>query len=155
MSEEAGQRVLLDGLDFATQFGERFAANLAKNLGVAPLAMQAAGTESALEDAAFVGKQAQGILNHRGVEGKTIGRLALVEWAVGAGVAANQFKHRLRDGLHQAGGQAGRERDTESIAITRRIFGGDETSGMFATWGDADFKQASRTEEPVERIEQR
>src|ERR1039457_206532 len=155
MSEEAGQRVLLDGLDFTTQFGEGLAANLAKNFGVAPLAMQAAGTESSLEDAAFVGKQAQGILNHRGVEGKTIRSLALGEWAVGAGVTTNQFKHGLRDVLHQAGGQAGRKRDSESIAVTRRVFCGNEAAGMFATWGDADFEQAARTEKPVERIEQR
>src|SRR6266568_1712020 len=128
MSEEAGQRVLLDGLDFATQFGERFAANLAKNLGVAPLAMQTAGTESALEDAAFMDKQAQGILNHRGIERKTIRCFALGERAVSAGEAANQFKHGLCNGLHQAGGQTGRKRDTESIAVTCRVFGGNQAA---------------------------
>ena len=63
MREEARQRVLLDRLDFAAQFGERFAANLAQDFSVAPLAMEAAGTEAALEHAAFVASDAKRILN--------------------------------------------------------------------------------------------
>ena len=55
MSEEAGEGVLLDGLDFTTESGEGFAADEAEDLGVAPLAMEAAGKESAFEDASFGG----------------------------------------------------------------------------------------------------
>ncbi len=54
VGEEAGQRVLLHGLDLAAQPGQRFAANLAQDLRVAPLAMKTAGTEAAFEHAALV-----------------------------------------------------------------------------------------------------
>ena len=54
VGEEAGEGVLLDRFDFAAQLGERFAADLAEDFGVAPFAMETAGTEAAFEDAAFV-----------------------------------------------------------------------------------------------------
>ena len=150
VGEEAGQRVLLDGLDFAAQLGKRLAANLAQDFRVAPLAMEAAGTEAAFEHAAFVGKLAQGILDHGGIERKTVGGLAQREWAVGAGVAANQFKHGLRNRLKQRGGQAGRERDAERVAVARGIFGGDEA----ALAGDAQLEKAAGADEAVDGFEQ-
>ncbi len=63
VSEEARQRVLFHRLHFAAQFGQRFAANLAQNLRIAPLAMQAAGPESAFEHAALLRKLPQRILH--------------------------------------------------------------------------------------------
>ena len=74
MGEEAGQRVLLDRLDFAAQPGQRLAANLAQDLGVAPLAMKAAGTEAAFEDAALGGKLAQRVFDGGGVEARSAPR---------------------------------------------------------------------------------
>ena len=45
--------MLLHGLDFAAEFCEGFAANQPQHLGIAPLAMHAAGPESTFENAAF------------------------------------------------------------------------------------------------------
>jgi hypothetical protein len=50
MGEETGKRVLLDGLDFAAELGERLAANLAQDFRIAPLAMKSAGAEAAFEN---------------------------------------------------------------------------------------------------------
>ena len=108
MGEEAGQGVLLDRLDFAAEFGERLAANLAEDFGVAPLAMKAAGTESALENAAFVGKLAERIFNHCGIERKAFGGLAQGEWAVGAGISGGRVQGRAARPA-QAARWAGRE----------------------------------------------
>ena len=107
VGKEAGQRVLLHRLDFAAQLGERLAANLAQDFRVAPLAMQAAGAESAFEHAAFVGKQAQGVFDDGGIERETVGGLAQREGAMGAGIAANQFEHGLRYRLEKAVGSPG------------------------------------------------
>ena len=102
VGEEAGERVLLDGFDFAAQTGERFAANLAEDFCVAPLAMKAAGTEAAFEDAAFSGELAQRVFDDCGVEGEALGNFAQREGAVGAGVAADEFEHGMRDRLEQS-----------------------------------------------------
>ena len=54
---------------------------------------------------------------------------------MGARVAANQFQHRLRDGLKQCRGQTRRQRNAEPVAITGRILRGDQA--LLA--GDAQF----------------
>ena len=81
--KEAGQRVLFDRLDFTAKFGERFAANLAQDLRVAPLTMESAGTESAFENAALGGKLAQCVLDRGDVQGKPVRGLAQSEGRIG------------------------------------------------------------------------
>ena len=53
VSEEPGQRVLLDWLNFAAQLRKGFATNLTQDFGVAPFAMKSAGTEPAFEHSAL------------------------------------------------------------------------------------------------------
>ena len=107
VGKEAGQRVLLDRLDFAAQLGQGFAANLAQDLGVAPLAMQAARAKTAFEDTTLHQELAQCVFDYGGIEGKAIGDFAQRERPVGACVAANQFEHRLRHGIDERGGRPG------------------------------------------------
>ena len=73
--EEAGQRVLLDWLDFAAQLGERLAANLAQDFRIAPFAMKPAGTESAFEDAALWASRRSAFSTTAVSRRKTIGGL--------------------------------------------------------------------------------
>ena len=145
MREEARERMLLDRLDLPAQFSQGFAANLAQDFSIAPLAMEATGTESALEHAAFVCEHAKRIFNVCGVERKAVSHLTLRKWAMGAGEAAHEFKDRLRDRLHESCGQPGRKRNAERVAIARRIFGGDEAA--FA--GNAQFQKAASANQPV------
>jgi hypothetical protein len=108
VGEEARERLLLDGLDLAAEFGERFAANLAQDFCIAPLAMEAARTEAAFKHAAFVRELAKYRFYGVSIESETIGGVARSKGAVGASVAANEFENRMRDGLEQGDSQAGR-----------------------------------------------
>ena len=47
---------------------------------------------------------------------------------MGAGIAADEFEHWVRDRLEQRGGQTRRQRNAERIAITGSIFDGDEAA---------------------------
>ena len=107
VGEEAGEGVLLDRFDFAAELGEGFAADLAEDFGVAPFALEAAGTEAAFEDAAFEARSMQRLFDVGGVERKAIGNFAQREGAVGAGIAADEFKDGVGDRLEQGGGEAG------------------------------------------------
>ena len=130
--------------------GEGFAADLAQDFGIAPLAMKTAGAEAAFEHAALVRKQAESVFDDGGVEGKTVGGLAQRERTVGASEAADEFKHRLGDRLEKRGGQAGRQRNAEGIAVAGGIFGGDQAA--FA--GNAQFEQAAGADQAVDGFEQ-
>jgi hypothetical protein len=72
VGEEAGQRVLLDGLHFAAQLGERFAADEAQHLGIAPLAMEAAGRNPPSSTRPSASKLAQGGFDGSGIESKAL-----------------------------------------------------------------------------------
>jgi hypothetical protein len=155
VGEEAGEGVLLDGFDFTAKLGEGFATNLAENFGIAPFAVKAAGAKSTFEHAAFVGQQAQGVFNDSGIEGEAVRRFVQRERAMGAGKAADKFEDRLRNGLEQRSGQAGRQGDTERVTVAGGIFGGDESSGIFTAWSEADFEQAAGTDQTVNGFEER
>lgn len=151
MAEEASQGVLLDGLDFAAELGERFAANLAEDFCVAPLPVETGGAEAAFEDAAFRGKRAKRIFNDSWVEGKAVCGFTQREGAMGAGVPADEFEHRMRHRLEKRGGKTGRQRNAEGIAIAGCILGCDKTA--FAC--DAQFKQATGADQAVYGFEHR
>ena len=140
VSKEAGESVLLDGLDFFAETGEGFASNLAKDFGVAPFRatpqtktclrgprMHTAGAEAAFEDSAFNGEGFERGFDGGGIEAEALGGLAQGEWAVSARVAADELKDRLGDGLEKCDGETGRKRNAEGVAITGGVFGGDET----------------------------
>ena len=144
--EEARQRVLLNWFHFAAQLGQRLAANLPQNLRVAPLAMKASGTKSALKHAALVRKLPQRIFDGFGIQRKSFRSLAQRERPVRARITAHQFEHRVRHRLEQRSRQTRRQRNSKAIAIARGIFGGNQP--LFA--GDAQLKQAARANEPVD-----
>ena len=149
VGEEAGQGLLLDRLDFFAQPGKRFAADDAQNFGIDPLAMQAAGTEASFDDAVFGGEMIECLLGLRRVQGKAESYFVEGKRSVGAGVAADEFEDRLGDWFEQRGGDAGRERNAETVAVAGAVFNGHEA--FFA--GDAEFQDAPGADQPFNRFE--
>ena len=135
MGEEAGQRVLLHGLHFAAQLGERFAADETQHLCVAPLAVKAAGQEAAFEDTALGDELAERVFNDSGIEAEALCGLAQGEGTMRAGVSADELEHWMLNALKECCGQSRRQRDAERIAIAGGVFSGDEA--LLA--GDAEF----------------
>ena len=148
--EKACQRVLLHRLDFAAKPGQRFAADLAQNLRIAPLAMQAAGTETAFENAAFMRQKKKRIAHQLRIKRKPVRGFALCERAVGARIAAHQFEHRLRNGLQECSREARREGNPQCIAIAGRIFRGNQATLS----ANAQLKQSAGSQEPVNILHQ-
>jgi hypothetical protein len=101
MCKKTGENVLLYRLNLAAQTGKRLATNKAQYFRIAPFAMEAARTETTFEDPAFVRKLAERFSNRRSVERKAFGSLAESEGAMGAGIAADQLKDRMRDRFKQ------------------------------------------------------
>jgi len=64
--------------------------------------------------------------------------------------AANQFEHRLSNGIDERYREARRKRDAKCVPISRGIFDGDET----ALAGNPEFEEASGTEEAVYEFQQ-
>jgi hypothetical protein len=93
MREESCQRVLLNGFHFPAKPGQRFAANLAQNLRITPLAMQASGTETALKNTALYRELMQGILNNGRVERKAFSRLSQGEGTMRPSIPAHEFEN--------------------------------------------------------------
>src|SRR3954466_8689408 len=104
MGDQTRQGVLLDGFDFFAEFCEGFAPNLAKDFGIAPLAMKPARTEAAFEYPSLDGELSQGVFDHCGVERESIGDIRLRKWAMRAAEAANKFQHGLCDRFNERGG---------------------------------------------------
>ena len=76
VGEEAGQRVLFDGLDFAAKLGQGLAADLAEDFRVAPLAMRAARDGSRLRGRGRrAASRRRALLDDGGVERQTDRRL--------------------------------------------------------------------------------
>src|SRR6516164_8965205 len=124
--------MLLDRFDLAPKFRKRFAANLAQDLHIAPLAMEIGASggccvsdgvlkpvraKAAFENAPLDGELVQSVLNDRGIKCEPVGNLAFREWAVRTRIAANEFQHGLRNGHDQRSRQTGRKRNAQSISI--------------------------------------
>lgn len=150
VSKETSERVLFNGLDLASKFGEGLTADLPEDLGVAPFAMQSARAEAAFEHPSLDCELTQGIFDDRRIESETVGYFLLREWTVRAGVAANKFQNRLRDRVDEGCRQAGREWNAERVTIACSIFDRNETT--FAS--DAEFEQTAGAEEAVYRFEE-
>src|SRR5579859_3649973 len=145
MRQEAGEGLLLDRLDLFAQAGEGFAADDAQDFLVAPFAMEAAGAEAALDDTVFRGQVVKGLLDFGGVEGEAVADFFEGEGAVGAGVSADELDDWVSYGFKERGGNAGRERDAEAVAVTGAVFNGDDA--LFS--GDADFQETAGADETV------
>src|SRR6516225_1641859 len=143
--EEASERVLLDRFHLAPEPGKRFAADLAKDFCVTPLSMQTSGPEAAFKHTAFLRKLSQSQFYSFGIQAESFRRFARGEWSVSAGVAANEFEHRVRNGFEQRDGKSRWQWNAQGIAVSGGIFGGNEA---FLT-GDAQVEQASCADEAV------
>ena len=64
---------------------------------------------------------------------------------MGAGVAADEFEDWVCDGFQQRDGEAGRERNSQAIAVAGGVLSGDEAA--FAS--HADLEEAAGADEPV------
>ena len=148
--EKARQRVLFHWFHFAAQFGQRLSANLPQNLRIAPLAMQTAGTKTALEDAAVVRKLAQRILHRARIQRKTVRGLTQRERPMRPRIPAHKLQQGMRHRLEQRSCQTRRQRNSKAVAIARGIFSCDQA--LLA--GDAQLQQATRADEPVDMREQ-
>src|SRR5215472_629659 len=126
--------MLLDRFDLAPKFRERFAANLAQDLHIAPLAMEIGASggccvsdrvlkpvraKAAFKNAPLDGELVQTVLDDRGIKCEPVGNLAFREWAVRTGIAANEFQDGLSNRPDQRSRQTGRKRYTQCIAIPR------------------------------------
>ena len=95
-------------------------------------------------------KLPQRVLDSLCVQRKTVRSLAQRERSVGSRVAAHQFEHGMGHGLKQRSRQSGRQRNSESIAVACRVFGGDQA---FLA-GDAQLQKTPRANEPIDVCEQ-
>ena len=137
--------MLLDRLNLTPELGQRFTANQAEHLRVAPLAMQPARAEAAFEHAPFIGQQAQRVFHLSGIKGKTVHHLAQREWAMGTRIAADQFENRVGYRLHQSGSQPRRQRNAQPIAIACGILRGNQA----ALAGNAQLQQSAGANQAI------
>ena len=90
--------------------------------------MDAAGTEAAFDDASIEQQARAGLPRSGGASRReSRGHLVQRERAVGAGVAADEFEHWRGYGLQKRGGNPGRQRDAEGVAIAGCVFDGDQS----------------------------
>ena len=126
--DQPGEHGLLDWLNLLPKPCERFPANSPQHLRIAPLAMHAARAKTALDDAPQAHQALQRRV-HAGQRQTEAGSTFLRrEWAVGAGIAAQQVERRLRRRSQERGGKPGRKRHAERIAVARGVLHGDQPS---------------------------
>ena len=119
---EACERALVGGLDLGPQRGQRRAAQAAQHLGVAPLALRAAGAQLAAHEVAGL---LEPLEHRREVEAVALAQRAGLERAVGAGVAAHEPLHRVRHVGDERLRQAGRRDGAERVAVQAGVLGRD------------------------------
>ena len=90
--QEAGQLAAVGGLRLGAQVGDAGAPDAAQDLGVAPLALGAAGQQLAADEVAGALELAQ---RRQRVDAVAGGELGGRERAVGARVAAHERGHRV------------------------------------------------------------
>ena len=126
MREQPCQGVLLNRLNFAAELGQRFAADLAQDLGIAPFTVKSTGPKASLENSAFDRELAESILDNCWIQRESFCDIALGERTMGTRVPTYKLKHRLSHGFDESGGEPGWKRNAESIAITGGVLHGDQ-----------------------------
>ena len=106
LDEEAGERGTVDGLHLASQAGERAAAELAEDVGVAPFALRAARSELAPQERARRDESGQGVLHHARRQPPAERRLGREERPVGPGEPGEEPLER--------GGRRAEERERDA-----------------------------------------
>ena len=125
---EAPERLLLDGLDLVPQARERALPQCAQDIGFAPLAVRAPGTELAVHDPP--GRPRAARASPRSPRGlpeacrRRLGRERPVRARVPRHEIAERIAHRPQQRLGDALGQ----RRTERVAVPRGVLGGDQPS---------------------------
>ncbi len=104
---EARERTLIGGLDLLAQHGQRGAPQAAQHLGIAPLALGAAGPELAADEVARALELAQ---RRRGIDPVAGVDLGGRERSVGGRVAAHQPRERIGNLLEKRRRQPTRRR---------------------------------------------
>src|SRR5262249_7713982 len=107
-----------------SQCRERGAAKTAEDVGLAPLALGAAGTELAADELLVALERVQLVLD---LAAKVIVRLARRERTATARVAEDERAQRLVGRLEKNVGEATRRHHAECVAVAPRVLGGDET----------------------------
>ena len=90
--QEASQRGLLGGLDFLPQRGQRCAPQSPEDVGVAPLALHAAGPQLAADEELLALELVQDRLD---VDPEALVRLSGREWTASLRIAQHQPAQRL------------------------------------------------------------
>ena len=109
------------GLGLPAQLGQAAAAQQPEHPGLAPLGAPPAGQELALGDPAVGGQPPQRVGGHRRAETEPLRHRRRGERPVRAGVPGNQVAQRVRDGLGERVGHAGRQRHPEPVAQPARV----------------------------------
>ena len=123
--QEAAERGLLGRLDLTAQDGERCAPDAAKDVRIAPLALDAAGPELAPhEEVARLEPRELG-LDALGLEGVAQGDVTRGERPVGARIAQEDALQRVVDGLEERLREAAGGHHAEGVAVEPRVLGRD------------------------------
>ena len=121
--QEARQRRRLDRLDLAAERRERGAPQAAQHVGVAPLALAAAGAKLPADEQLLALELRQQACQ---VAPEACRRLGGRERAATLGKAKDELPKRLGASLEERLGQAARRHHPERVAITAGVVGGDQ-----------------------------
>jgi len=116
--EEPGQRAGVGRLHLAPQRREGALAQLAQDIGVAPLPLGAVGPEGAPQQQPGLLTAHQQVVDQRDRDPEPQRRLVRRERAVRPGPPAEQRPERVVDRLEEDVGQAGRRVGAERVAVT-------------------------------------
>ena len=121
--KEPGQRLAARRLDLPAQAGERSAPQPPEHVGVAPLALGAAGPKLAAHEPVLGLEPRESFL---GVRPEPRHRLGGRERPAAAGKADEQEPERVLPALEERVGQPRRRHRTEGVAVAPGVLGGDQ-----------------------------
>src|SRR5689334_10673218 len=90
---------LLNRFDFSAKLRERSPANLAEDSRVRPLASRATGTEFAFDHSSLSNQASQQLFSICGIEAKSRGEIARIEWRVSPGESKREIALRIAHGI--------------------------------------------------------
>ena len=120
--QERRERALVGGLDLLAQHGEGGAAQAPEHLGVAPLALAAAGPQLPAHE---VSASLERLQRARRVDAVAVAQLGGRERPVRARVAGGDLLERALDVFEERLGQAAGRDGAERVAIEAGVVGGD------------------------------
>ena len=124
--QEARQRLGFDRLDLTPQRRQRATPQLAQDVGVAPLTLDAIWPELAAHQPVVGGERRNRALDPLERYAEAPGDIVGEERSVGAGEAGDELLERARHGLGERHREPERERAPERIAVAGSVLGGGE-----------------------------